>query len=99
MMAYPFTAADLLPLLKIDLGLVSSAFDERLSDRLDTAMERVTAEGVTLEDTPGDRDLVLMYAAWLWRCRVTQAPMGRMLRLALNNRVIGQTGGEGGDGA
>lgn len=98
-MAYPFTSEDLLPLLKIDLGLVSNAFDERLRDRLDTAMERVTAEGATLEATPGDRDLVLMYAAWLWRCRVTQEPMGRMLRLALNNRVIGQTGGEGGNSA
>ena len=87
-------AVDLLPDLKIDLGITSTAFDGRLIDRIDTAMERVTAEGVTLTESPGDRDLVLMYAEWLWRCRVTQAPMGRMLRLALNNRSIGQTAGE-----
>ena len=87
-------AAELLPDLKIDLGIASDAFDGRLIDRIDTAMERITAEGVTLTESPGDRDLVLMYAAWLWRCRVTQAPMGRMLRLALNNRTIGQTAGE-----
>ena len=88
------TANELLPDLKIDLGISSTAFDGRLIDRLDTAMERITAEGVTLTESPGDKDLVLMYAAWLWRCRVTQAPMGRMLRLALNNRTIGQTAGE-----
>lgn len=87
-------AAELLPDLKIDLGISSSAFDGRLIDRLDTAMERITAEGVTLTESTGDKDLVLMYAAWLWRSRVTQAPMGRMLRLALNNRSIGQTAGE-----
>ena len=87
-------AVDLLPDLKIDLGITSTAFDERLLDRLNVAMERIAAEGATLTDSPGDRDLVLMYAAWLWRCRVTQAPMGRMLRLALNNRTIGQTAGE-----
>jgi hypothetical protein len=35
-----------------------------------------------------------MYAAWLWRCRSTQAPMGRMLQQALNNRLFGQTAQE-----
>lgn len=88
------TAAELLPELKIDLGISATAFDERLVDKLNVAMERIAAEGATLTDSPGDRDLVLMYAAWLWRCRVTQAPMGRMLRQALNNRTIGQTAGE-----
>ena len=90
-MAYPFTTAALLPLLKIDLGITATAFDGRLTNALETAMERIEAEGATLADTSGDRDLVLMYAAWLWRCRVDQAPMGRMLRQALNNRVIRET--------
>ena len=90
-MADPFTTAALLPLLKIDLGITATAFDGRLTNALETAMERIEAEGATLADTSGDRDLVLMYAAWLWRCRVDQAPMGRMLRQALNNRVIRET--------
>jgi len=90
-MAYPFNTATLLPLLKIDLGITATAFDSRLTNALETAMERIEAEGATLADTSGDRDLVLMYAAWLWRCRVDQAPMGRMLRQALNNRVIRET--------
>ena len=90
-MAYPFNTATLLPLLKIDLGITATAFDNRLTNALETAMERIEAEGATLQATSGDRDLVLMYAAWLWRCRVDQAPMGRMLRQALNNRVIRET--------
>ena len=89
-MAYPYTAEQLLPALKTDLGITAEAFDARLKARLDTAMERIEAEGVTLQNTEKDKDLVLMYAAWLWRSRVDQAPMGRMLRLALNNRVIAE---------
>lgn len=93
-MAFPYTAAQLLPALKIDLGISAEAFDDRLKARLDTAMERISAEGATLQDTAQDRDLVLMYAAWLWRSRVDGAPMGRMLRQALNNRVIGEKAAE-----
>ena len=88
------TAMELLSSLKIDLGISSDAFDGRLVDQLDAAMEEIRAEGVTLRDTPRDRNLVLMYAAWRWRSRVTQAPMGLMLRRALNNRVFGEKAGE-----
>ena len=44
---------------------------------------------MTLTDSKRDQDLVLMYAEWLWRERVTGAAMPRMLRYALNNRVLG----------
>ena len=79
----------LLTALKIDLGISSTAFDDRLVARIQTAQERITAEGVTLTDCEGDCDLVLMYAAWLWRSRITGEGMPRMLRYALNNRVFG----------
>lgn len=88
------TAETLLAPLKLDLGITSTAFDERLKDQLNAAIQEITAEGATLEDTARDRNLVLMYAAWRWRSRVTQAPMGRMLRTALNNRVIGEKAAE-----
>ena len=80
----------LLSPLKIDLGITSTAFDERLTDQLEAALQEITAMGATLTDDARDRNLVLMYAAWRWRCRTTQAPMGRMLQLALHNRVIGE---------
>lgn len=88
------TAETLLASLKQDLGITSTAFDERLTDQLNAAIQEITAEGATLEDTARDRNLVLMYAAWRWRSRVTQAPMGLMLRKALNNRVIGEKAAE-----
>lgn len=93
-MATP-SPASLLPALKIDLGITATAYDERLQDQLEAAIQEITAEGATLENTARDRNLILMYAAWRWRCRVTQEPMGRMLRLALNNRVIGEAAREG----
>lgn len=77
--------------LKIDLNISASVYDDRLLSRLQTAAERITSMGITLGDTESDRDLVLMYAAWLWRERVTGEGMGRMLQQALNYRLIGQT--------
>ena len=88
------TAETLLEPLKLDLGITSTAFDDRLTDQLNAAIQEITAEGATLQDTARDRNLVLMYAAWRWRSRVTQAPMGLMLRKALNNRVIGEKAAE-----
>lgn len=76
--------------LKTDLGIRSEAYDDRLRDRLCEAQQSLSAQGIVLEDTTADRDLVIMYAAWLWRDRVTGAPMPRMLTVARNNRLFGQ---------
>lgn len=83
-------AAILLQDLKTDLGISSDAFDVRLQSRIKTARERIQAEGATLTDSESDRDLVVMYAAYLWRSRVTGEKMPDMLRLALNNRVLSE---------
>ena len=91
-MACEMNQALLLRALKIDLGISANVYDDRLTARIRTAQERIESMGITLTGSEGDRDLVLMYAAWLWRSRTTQAPMGRMLQQALNNRLIGQTG-------
>ena len=80
----------LLSSLKIDLGIRAYDYDQRLRDRLCEAQQRLTAEGITLENTTADRDLVIMYAAWLWRSRIDGAPMPRMLTVARNNRLFGQ---------
>lgn len=76
--------------LKVDLGIRAGAYDGRLRDRLREAQERLAAEGITLENTAADRDLVIMYAGWLWRNRIDGAPMPRMLVIARNNRLFGQ---------
>ena len=80
--------------LKTDLGIRSTTYDARLTDRITEAQERLAAEGIVLENTAADRDLVIMYAAWLWRDRVTGAPMPRMLTVARNNRLFGQKAAE-----
>ena len=84
----------LIPSLKIDLGITTDAYNERLADQIAGAIQEITAMRATLDGSPRDRNLVLMYAAWRWRSRVTQAPMGLMLRKALNNRVIGEKAAE-----
>lgn len=76
--------------LKIDLGIRSQIYDGRLRDRIQEAQQRLAAEGISLEDTQSDRDLVIMYAGWLWLHRIDGEPMSRMLVIARNNRLFGQ---------
>ena len=76
--------------LKVDLGIQSERYDDRLRNRLCEAQQALAAQGITLEDTTADRDLVIMYAGWLWRSRIDGAPMPRMLVMARNNRLFGQ---------
>ena len=81
----------MLQMLKIDLGITTSAYDERLSQYLTSAKEAVIAEGISLDDSiVSDGNLVVMYAAWMWRKRDTNEGMPRMLRWQLNNRLFGE---------
>lgn len=84
------TASDLLTMLKVDCGISTTAFDERLAQYIETAETEITREGVTLADTVGDGSLIVMYAAWMWRRRDTGEGMPRMLRYALNNRLLSE---------
>ena len=80
----------LLTALKIDLGIRTNVYDERLADRLTEAQNALTDLGIVLENTVQDRDLVIMYAGWLWRARITGEEMPRMLITARNNRLFGR---------
>lgn len=80
----------LLTALKIDLGIRTNVYDERLADRLTEAQNALTDLGIVLENTVQDRDLVIMYAGWLWRARITGEEMPRMLITARNNKLFGQ---------
>lgn len=87
----------MLEMLKIDLGITTTAYDERLGQYLSSAQQMIEREGVTALDlsTLEDQQLVVMYAAWLWRRRDTQEGMPRMLRWALNNRIFSEKAKEG----
>ena len=81
----------MLQMLKIDLGITTTAYDERLSQYLTSAKDAITKEGITLDDSViSDGNLVVMYAAWMWRKRDTSEGMPRMLRWQLNNRLFGE---------
>lgn len=80
----------MLNLLKIDLGITVTAYDERLEALLETARQMIAREGITLTDSAEDQQLVVSYAAWLWRRRDSGAGMPRMLRYLLNNRLFSE---------
>lgn len=88
----------LLTMLKTDLGIrTATAYDERLRQLLISAKTAIINEGATSisEYAPDDAQLIVMYAAWLWRRRDSMDGMPRMLRWALNNRVFSEVASNG----
>lgn len=84
--------AAILASLKVDLGIMrTTAYDERLTEIIKSSYKMIVAEGASLDVSQiEDAQLVVMYAAWTWRRRDTGEGMPRMLRLALNDRVLGE---------
>lgn len=80
----------MLQMLKIDLGITSNAYDTRLEQYLATAQKEISREGITLPETLAveDMQLIVTYAAWMWRRRDTGDGMPRMLRYLLNQRIF-----------
>lgn len=83
--------------LKFDLGITTTAYDERLEEYLTSAAAFIRREGVNTLDLENAEDahLVVMYAAWLWRRRESGEGMPRMVRWALNNRIFAEHMQEG----
>ena len=88
------TDAELLTMLKADVEIIAAntTKDEYLGNLITAAKQYITREGATLDlDLMEDCNLVVMYAAWLYRKRAEDAPaMPRMLRWALNNRIFSE---------
>lgn len=82
----------LLTMLKTNLGISTTAYDERLTQALTAAMAAIKDEGAATLDAsdPLDAQLIVMYAQWTWRKRDDMPGMPRMLRYQLNNRVLGE---------
>lgn len=82
----------LLAMLKTDIGITATAYDERLKQYIQTAYKNIKAEGAQSLNVENleDAQLVVMYAAWMWRRRDSGDGMPRMVRYALNNRVLGE---------
>lgn len=84
-----------LQMLKIDLGINTSAYDERLTQYLASAKAEIEREGVKLTDSAPDENLIVQYAAWMWRKRDTGEGIPRMIRWQINNRIFGGDGTDG----
>ena len=83
-------AGQLVAMLKVDLGITTNAYDERLMNYIESAQTEIKRQGASLSDTIGDMQLVVMYAAWMWRKRDTGDGMPRMIRYALNNKIFSE---------
>lgn len=92
--------SELLTMLKTDLGIsTTTAYDQRLTQYLETAIQAITREGATIATLSGgayniatieDAELIVLYAAWMWRKRDSGEGMPRMLRYQLNNRILAE---------
>jgi hypothetical protein len=78
--------------LKVDLGILNtSAYDTRLTEIIKSSFQMIEREGATLDvNKLEDAQLVVMYSAWMWRRRDSGEGMPRMVRYALNNRVLSE---------
>lgn len=84
-----------LQMLKIDLGINTSAYDSRLTQYLASAKAEIEREGIKLTDSAPDENLIVQYAAWMWRKRDTGEGIPRMIRWQINNRIFGGDGTDG----
>lgn len=87
----------LLQMLKVDLGMRTTTpdQDEYLTQRIAAAIDELRGFGVSLRgESAADRDVVVMYAAWLYRNRTTTTRSGAtdqmpaMVRAAINNHKV-----------
>ena len=85
---------DFMALLKIDLGIIGTAYDPQLAQLIDAARAFIAREGIALTASAEDPQLLVMYAAYLFRKRATNEGMPRMLRWALNNRIFSGGGSD-----
>ena len=94
------TDAEILATTKYNLAIAGDAWDSYLATLIEVAKKSIKTEGITLNlDEIDDCNLVVMYAAYLYRKRAESSVQGtlswvagmpRMLRYALNNRLLAE---------
>jgi hypothetical protein len=81
---------ELLERLKIDIGLVGTAYDARLLNLLNvskTAVEKWTRKTIDISNVH-DSELVIDYARWQWLTRREPSDMPRSLKYRLDCRLF-----------
>lgn len=94
------TTSNILELVKINLGISTTAYDGAITNDIDYARTELANKGLNLDETvTADSYIVVMYVIWLWRGRETGAGMPRMLVVAINDRFTHQVMSNGTEGA
>lgn len=85
-------------MLCTDLGLLPENVPPNLKllleSKLEAAKSALSSMGVATyggpfpDESAADRDLLVLYAAWLYRSRVQQQPMPAMLQRRIHNRQV-----------
>lgn len=93
----------MLVMLKTDLSMSTTAYDERLGQYLASAKAQIIREGYTFPETLSvdDMQMIVRYAAYKWRSREDKiwnpgSEMPRDIRWMLNNAIFSQKMGGGG---
>lgn len=84
------TDADILQMTKHNLAIAGATWNEYLTSLIGAAKHAIGREGIVLDvNDIEDCNLIVMYTAYLYRKRADDDPqMPRMLRYALNNRLL-----------
>lgn len=87
------TDKEIVEILKLQLDYLPSntSRDELFLHLVKVAKEEIASEGIKLDlNSMKDMHLVVMYGTYLYSKRKTGEGMPRMLRFALNNRMINE---------
>ena len=83
--------ATILASVKIDLGITSIAYDERLTQYINAGLGDMERQGADLStETAETNQLLVAWTSWQWRTRDTREGMPRALRFSLNNLIFSQ---------
>lgn len=89
------TLATCLSLFKLDLGITHNLRDTLFTNLIKNSEMELTKMGVGFSSTSStveDMQLIVDYAAWLYRKRQEDIGLSRNLRFRINNRVIQKAG-------
>ena len=86
------TDEQILAMLKSNLSTMTTAQDNYLGFLIESSKKNIAEMGITLDlNESDDVNLVVMYAAYLFRKRAEDNPvMPRMLQFAIHNRLFSE---------
>lgn len=86
------TDEQILAMLKSNLSMMTTAQDNYLGFLIESSEKNIAEMGITLDlNESDDVNLVVMYAAYLFRKRAEDNPvMPRMLQFAIHNRLFSE---------